>query len=66
MPTKPLKYIGVRVLPEVHDKMAYIAEYEGRTLNGQVYYLMQECIRRFEKEHGTIFQEDLDMIQDKK
>ena len=40
-------------------KMAYIARYEGRTLNGQVYYLMQNCIRDFEKEHGPIRPEDL-------
>ncbi len=59
MPTKRVKYVGLRVVPEIHDKMAYIAEYEGRTLNGQVYYLMQECIRKFEREHGPITDEDL-------
>ena len=48
------------VVPEVHDKMAYIAAYEGRTLNGQVYYLMQVCIREFEKVHGPITQEDME------
>ena len=31
MPTKRVKNIGLRVVPEVHDKMAYIAAYEGRT-----------------------------------
>lgn len=59
MPTKRVKNIGLRVVPEVHDKMAYIAEYEGRTLNGQVYYLMQTCIREFEKDHGPITAEDI-------
>lgn len=59
MPTKRVKHIGLRVVPEVHDKMAYIAQYEGRTLNGQVYYLMQTCIRTFEKEHGPISEEDV-------
>lgn len=59
MPTKRTKNIGLRVIPEVHDKMAYIARYEGRTLNGQVYYLMQACIREFENEHGPIGPEDL-------
>ena len=54
MATKRIKNIGLRVVPEVHEKMAYIARYEGRTLNGQVYYLMQNCIREFEKEHGKI------------
>lgn len=59
MPTKRIKHIGLRVVPEVHDKLAYIAGYEGRTLNGQVYYLMQTCIREFEKEHGPITEQDL-------
>lgn len=59
MPTKRTKNIGLRVMPEIHDKIAYIAEYEGRTLNGQVYYLMQTCIREFEKEHGPISDEDI-------
>ena len=59
MATKRIKNIGLRVVPEVHEKMSYIARYEGRTLNGQVYYLMQNCIRDFEKEHGPIRPEDL-------
>lgn len=51
---KKIKNVGLRVTPEVHKKLHYIAEYEGRTLNGQVYYLIQQCIRNFEKEHGSI------------
>lgn len=42
-----------------HDKIYYIAKYEGRTLNGQIQYLIQKCIREFEKENGTITVEDL-------
>lgn len=56
---KKIKNVGLRVSPEVHQKLHYIAEYEGRTLNGQVYYLIQRCIREFEKEHGPIREEDL-------
>ncbi len=59
MPNKDIRYIGVRVVPEVHDKLRYIAKYEGRTINGQAYYLIQNCIRQFEKEHGPITDEDL-------
>ncbi len=59
MPTKQVKYIGVRVMPEIHAKMAYVAEYEGRTLNGQLHYLMLDCIHKFEKEHGPITGEDI-------
>lgn len=49
-----VKHIGLRVTPEVHGKMAYIADYEGRSLNGQIYFLMLKCIRDFEQENGPI------------
>ena len=57
---KKIKNVGLRVTPEIHKKLHYITEYEGRTLNGQVYYLIQQCIRDFEKEHGSIPLENLD------
>ena len=47
-----------RVSPEIHRKLKYIAKYEGRTINGQALYLMLNCIREFEKEHGPIQTED--------
>ena len=31
-----------------------IAECEGRPLTWQMVHLMRECVRRFEKEHGSI------------
>ena len=54
MATKDVKHIRLRVSPEVHDKLRYLATYEGRTINGQVQYLILQCIREFEKEHGPI------------
>ena len=48
-----------RVSPEIHRKLKYIAEYEGRTVNGQALYLMLTCIREFEKKHGPIPEDDL-------
>lgn len=59
MSDKKIKYVGLRVVPEVHKKLQYIAQYEGRTINGQVLYLIQRCIREFEKENGPIQPEDL-------
>ena len=51
---KKIKYIGLRVLPEVHAKLSSIAEYEGRTINGQVLWLINRYIREFEQEVGPI------------
>lgn len=59
MPPKEIKNIGLRVSPEVHKKLQYIANYEGRTINGQAYYLILTCIREFEKENGPISEGDL-------
>lgn len=59
MNKREVKNIGLRVDPEIHKKLRYIAKYEGRTINGQAYYLILTCIREFEKEHGPISEEDL-------
>ena len=59
MRKKEIKHVGLRVSPETHRKLRYIAEYEGRTLNGQVHYLIQSCIREFERVHGPIGEEEL-------
>ena len=58
MKQREVKNIGLRVDPDVHKKLRYIAKYEGRTINGQAYYLILTCIREFEKEHGPISLED--------
>ena len=48
------KHLSIRMDTELHDKLQYIAEYEGRSMSRQVLYLITTCIREFEKEHGPI------------
>lgn len=48
------KHLSIRFDKETHDKMFYIAEYEGRSGSAQVLYLIRKCIAEFEKEHGPI------------
>lgn len=55
------KHIGFRIENELHDKMVYIAAYEGRSLTYQMVHLMRDCVRKFEKEHGPITETDLDI-----
>lgn len=52
-------YLSIRMDRVSHDKIRYIAAYEGRSMSGQIVYLMQENIRKFEKEHGPITDEDI-------
>ena len=54
MRNKDNKHLGIEIDKELHYKLHYIAKYEGRSGNGQILYLLSECIRKFEKEHGKI------------
>lgn len=52
---KVQKHIGVRINDEeLHYKLHYIANYEGRSANGQILYIIRQCIKDFEKTHGEI------------
>lgn len=54
MRNKKNKHLGIEVDPQLHGKLHYIAKYEGRSANGQILYLIRQCIRAFEEEHGEI------------
>lgn len=36
------------------DKLHVVADYEGRSANGQINILIRDCIAAYEKEHGPI------------
>lgn len=48
------KHLGLRIDPETHYKLHYIAKYEGRSGNGQVLYLIRQSIADFEAKYGEI------------
>ncbi len=54
MRNKNNKHLGIEIDPELHYKLHYIADYEGRSANGQILYLIRKCIREFEAENGEI------------
>lgn len=54
MRNKNNKHLGIEVDPELHGKLRYIAKYEGRSINGQVLYLIRQCIKDFECKEGVI------------
>ncbi len=58
MRNKNNKHLGIEVDPELHRKLHYIAKYEGRSANGQILYLIRQCIRNFEAENGPINEEN--------
>ena len=48
------KHLGLRIDSELHYKLHYISQYEGRSANREVIYLIRKAIEEFEKEHGKI------------
>ena len=51
--------MGITIDKELHSKLVYVSKYEGRSMSGQILYLIQKCVREFEKEHGPITEEDM-------
>lgn len=57
---KDKTHLSIRMNTNLHDRFRFVAGAEGRTMSGQILYLIQKCVRDFEKEHGPITAEDLD------
>lgn len=49
---------GIRFEPELLYKIAYIAKENKRSLNAQLEYLAQQCVREYEAENGSIQTDD--------
>ena len=54
MRNKDNKHLGIEIDPALHHKLRYIAKYEGRSINGQILYLVRQNIREFEAKEGEI------------
>ena len=49
-----IKSVSIRIEEEMLNKIGYVAEYEGRSVNSHVLVLIRENIKKFEEEHGSI------------
>jgi hypothetical protein len=49
-----IKSVSIRIEEEMLDKIGYVADYEGRSVNSHVLVLIRENIKKFEEEHGPI------------
>ena len=45
---------GIRFEPELLFKIAHVAKQNKRSLNAQLEYLAQNCVKEYEKENGEI------------
>ena len=49
-----IKSVSIRIEEEMLNKISYIADYEGRSVNSQVLVLIRQNIKAFEDENGPI------------
>ncbi|MBO5106681.1 MAG: Arc family DNA-binding protein [Clostridia bacterium] len=49
-----IKSVSIRIEEEMLNKIAYIADYEGRSVNSQVLVLIRDNIKAFENANGSI------------
>ena len=49
-----IKSVSIRIEEEMLNKIGYVADYEGRSVNSHVLVLIRENIKKFEDEHGAI------------
>ena len=48
------KHLGLHIDSELHDKLKYVSRYDGRSISGEVLYLLRRYITDFEAQHGEI------------
>ncbi len=49
-----IKSLSVRIEEEMLEKLGYVADYEGRSVNSQILVLIRESIKKFEDANGKI------------
>ena len=54
---------GIRFEPELLYKITYVAKDSKRSLNAQLEYLAQLCVKEYEAANGTIPVTDEDLYQ---
>ena len=52
-----VKSVSIRIEEEMLQKIGYVADYEGRSVNSHILVLVRESIRAFEAAHGPIGEE---------
>ena len=49
-----IKSVSIRIESEMLEKIGFVADYEGRSVNSHILVLIRENIRAFEQLHGKI------------
>ncbi len=49
-----IKSVSIRIEEEMLEKIGFVADYEGRSVNSHILVLIRDNIRAFEQVHGSI------------
>ena len=49
-----VKSVSIQIEEEMLEKLGYVADYEGRSINSHILVLLRENIKGFEAAHGAI------------
>ena len=49
-----VKSVSIRIEEKMLQKLSYVSEYEGRSLNSHILVLIRQNIRAFEEKNGRI------------
>ena len=49
-----IKSVSIRIEEEMLEKIGYVADYEGRSVNSHILVLIRENIKKFEEANGPI------------
>lgn len=49
-----IKSVSIRIEEEMLEKLAFVADYEGRSINSHILVLIRENIKLFEQAQGII------------
>lgn len=49
-----IKSVSIRIEEEMLEKLGYVADYEGRSVNSHILVLIRENIQAFEADNGKI------------
>lgn len=53
-----IKSLSIRIDEELLNKLHQVADYEGRSANSQILFLIRKCVESFEKKQGKITEEN--------
>lgn len=49
-----IKSVSIRIEEEMLEKLGFVADYEGRSVNSHVLVLIRDNIKAFEEAHGEV------------